>query len=531
MRRSRLRGLLSNEGAQAIVLVALLGTVLFGFAGLVIDISFYELSLVRIQRAADAGALAGSVYLPGNVSGGQTAALAATTQNGFANGVNGVTVTAAPDGSNPQLMVVTVTASTRTFFMRLFGIQSLNIHRNARAEFILPVPMGSPLSYYGVSILCRNSDTPPTCPSIPSATGVGNDASQGFWGAVEQKGSERGNGDAYSTYYNGSPSLNTAFDAGGYNYIVDFPTGATGGKVWIFDPIFCATGAGTSTGRRLGTGDFWLGNGGTAVKTEFKLWDMNGTPYSTTDDILVAGDGGLFASMNYADKGTTYRGNQNYGGGYDGSSSSDCQSNIYHNAWWLMATNLAAGQYRLQVTTGNGTTSMNALNSFSIQAASTTGGQPTIYGQSRMCSYIAVNGTSLFYLAQIAAVHAGKTLEIKLFDPGDITSTTLRIKQPGTSGYSDATFSWTATGCSGSGCTTSGTNVTSIVASTSSAQYLNNQWITITIVLPTNYSAPTPPGEPGPGWWKIEYATTGTGQDVTTWEVNIRGNPVHLVTP
>ena len=129
-----------------------------------------------------------------------------------------------------------------------------------------------------------------------------------------------------------------------------------------------------------------------------------------------------------------------------------------------------------------------------------------------------------------APSHAGKTLEIKLFDPGDISNTTLRIKQPGVAGYSDATFSWTATGCSGSGCTTSGTNVTSLVASTSS-QYFNNQWITVPIALPSNYSAPTPPGETGGGWWKIEYATTGTGQDVTTWQVNIRGNPVHLVTP
>jgi hypothetical protein len=37
------------------------------------------------------------------------------------------------------------------------------------------------------------------------------------------------------------------------------------------------------------------------------------------------------------------------------------------------------------------------------------------------------------------------------------------------------------------------------------------------------------------GWWKIRYATGGTtgdyGFDVTTWQVTIRGNPVHLVLP
>ncbi|MGH2472350.1 MAG: hypothetical protein ACRDG6_08105 [Candidatus Limnocylindria bacterium] len=55
--------------------------------------------------------------------------------------------------------------------------------------------------------------------------------------------------------------------------------------------------------------------------------------------------------------------------------------------------------------------------------------------------------------------------------------------------------------------------------------------MTISVPIPSAYTAPTPPGEPGPGWWKIEYDTLGTGQDITTWEVNIRGNPVHLITP
>ena len=74
--------------------------------------------------------------------------------------------------------------------------------------------------------------------------------------------------------------------------------------------------------------------------------------------------------------------------------------------------------------------------------------------------------------------------------------------------------------------------MTSLLTSTAGGTNLfNNQWVTIDVTLATTYNAPTPPGEPGPGWWKIKYATTGTGQDVTTWSVNIRGNPVHLVTP
>ena len=53
---------------------------------------------------------------------------------------------------------------------------------------------------------------------------------------------------------------------------------------------------------------------------------------------------------------------------------------------------------------------------------------------------------------------------------------------------------------------------------------------TILIPLPTNYGSAglTPPGETEAGWWKIEYEVNG-GNDTTTWQVAIRGNPVHLV--
>ena len=46
-------------------------------------------------------------------------------------------------------------------------------------------------------------------------------------------------------------------------------------------------------------------------------------------------------------------------------------------------------------------------------------------------------------------------------------------------------------------------------------------------MIPADYTAPAD------GWWKIRYNMTGTGQsnDVTTWTVNIIGNPVHLVLP
>ena len=49
----------------------------------VIDISWYWSSALRLQRAADAAALAGVVYLPGDPSNAYATALAEARRNGF----------------------------------------------------------------------------------------------------------------------------------------------------------------------------------------------------------------------------------------------------------------------------------------------------------------------------------------------------------------------------------------------------------------------------------------------------------------
>lgn len=515
------------------MVVALLLSSLFGFVGLVVDVAWIQVNLVRIQRAADAGALAGSVFLPANVPGAVSAARAATAQNGFTDGAPGVTVSATQDAGNPQLLNVTISAPIRTWFMRVFGLDTVSSTRNARAEFILPVPMGSPQNYYGISALCGNS----SCAQVSGAAGGPPLASQGFWGAVITKGGNRANGDLYSTYYNGNPTTNPQYDPQGYSYEIDVPEGSTNGTVYLYDPTYCATGHGTggpASGQQLGTGDHWIGGGAAAVTTEYTLWDMNGTPYTTTDDVVVATDGGLFANKRQVDKSSAFGGDQNYGGGVtSGSGIADCESDPYHNQWWQMATGLGPGSYRLQVTTSSaGNNSTNAENMFGIEATA-TGGAPRVYGQSRMCTYnnLPVNTSQIFYLAQVPAVHAGKTLEIKVHDLGDVGGdATIRVLVPGTTGYSQATFNWTATG---GGPPTSGTGVTSIQVASGGANRYDNQLITIDIVLPTTYSAPTPPGEPGAGWWKIQYdlSNGGGGNDTATWSVNVRGNPVHLVTP
>jgi hypothetical protein len=157
-----------------------------------------------------------------------------------------------------------------------------------------------------------------------------------------------------------------------------------------------------------------------------------------------------------------------------------------------------------------------------------SGTGPQVYGEGKMTAYNnLVAGNQLFYLAQIGAENAGKTMEISLFDPGDVSGNAyLRIESPDGNTYNYATFSWSADNG------TSGTNVTSIQTASAGGSFFNDRLITIDVALPSTYGSTglTPGGETQPGWWKIEYQVSG-GNDTTTWQVGIRGSPVHLIVP
>ena len=355
----------------------------------------------------------------------------------------------------------------------------------------------------------------------PTGTPLGT---QGFWGAVITKGGSRENGDQFdpaNDFLKSQP--NPDFDGKGvdYNIIIAGPNG----QLQLYDPTFCATGLRSAYNNYYGAGDHWINNPTNPVSTTFTLYDQHGTPFDTTDDIQIATSGGLFAAKSQSDQSGLF-------GNPPTSGLSNCAADPYHNAWYQLAGAIPAGTYRLNVTTNtaanNGT---NAENMWSAWVTSSSGSSQ-IYGQGKMVTYTNLGGgKQLFYLAQIAKVHAGKTMEIKLFDPGDVSGNAyLRILSPDGNAYNYASFSYTAdNGRSGP----SGTTQIQ-TASSSTGTFYQDALITIEIPLPTDYGAGglTPPTETafGPGWWKIEYEVNG-GNDTTTWQVDIRGNPVHLVLP
>ena len=209
-----------------------------------------------------------------------------------------------------------------------------------------------------------------------------------------------------------------------------------------------------------------------------------------------------------------------------------------------IASGLAGGRtYRLHTysTDPNWPTDQRnttALNAFAIWSTA-TGGTPRVYGLGAMEAYVRLPGgrATEFYLARIAAEHAGKTMVIRLWDPGDTGSlaANLQILGPGASAYNVTPFNHSArrNSANSSDCSSlRGTGVTSVTTNTGGSSHYNGCWLTIEIALPTDYSAPHPTSDTVTsegGWWKIRYNMSGAAgsfsTDLTTWEVELRATP------
>ena len=392
---------------------------------------------------------------------------------------------------------------------------------------------------------------------------------RGFWGDMNTQGSPNVNGDAYLPFYDtsggtASPACGTPAAANRacydprtyYNYAIVMPPGSTGGTVYVYDPTFCDVDVDKGTGDRLYDDD-------NAVSAFYELYDTKNTLYDMDDDgAAVANSGALFRNMRFSD--TTM-------GGTGDDDMDECRSltsatygdaRDYHNRWYRLYSNMSGGAtgrvYRLHTTTtdpasASAQRNSNGQNGFAIYA-SASGGTPKVHGLGAMQAFTPLKASSSggsvnseFYLAQIEEAHEGKTVEIKLWDPGDTDplSASLQILIPTSGGWAPTPVTYSAAlGTTNSGRADGGSgdpdcrtfrrttpssdsiSTFSSGAPTDTGRF-NGCWLTIVAVVPAGYDAPQD------GWWKIRYTMTGSGtsSDVTTWQVAIRGNPVHLILP
>ncbi len=502
---------LRGRGQVLVLFVFGLGA-LFAILALVIDVGNIWNNSLHVQQAAEAAAMAGVPYMPGDFTTASAKATAEAQRNGF-TAASGSTVSPGINLGSNRRLDVTISRPYGTYFLRLLGMNTVQVSRTATAEYTLPVPMGSPLSAYG-------------------------DNTGNYWAAAMSQGANRTYGDAYGTYYNPNPTLNNQYDSRGYQYAIEVPVGAGATNIDLYDPAFCAVND------QKGTGDHWIPwdqAGWPAVSIYYTLWsDPASTPLDYSDDVQVASSGTLFENRREVDKSVAYREDSASWPGHAFWSLPDCTTDPYHNHWWTLATIVSPGTYRLQVTTTNllnlnEQKGASSENMWALRAVPTDPTyKPYVYGLGKMVIYANVaNGTTLFYLGRIEAVHAGKTMVIQLFDPGDASgNSSIEVLQPTSTGYVATQFNYTAdANATGS---KSGTKVTKLRTTISGVSQYNNSWVTLTVPLPKTYAALLPPGEPAGtlgGWWKIRYTFDSTTTDTTTWQVSIRGNPVHLVLP
>lgn len=476
-----------DKGA-ALPFVAALLVLLLGIAAFAIDLGWLYLNGARLQRAADSSALAGVVFLPGDINNVVAKSVDGANANGWDIGsVNGVAL--AGGGSDDldwqsladNKLEVTLSTNIPTYFLKVLGIDDFDITRIATAEYIKPVPIGSPDPCFGIGRTSLNGgDCNPA-------------TAQRFWAAVSGPETNKWNGDAFATKYwdNDSTwnqeSTNTQYRTNGYYLAVDVPSpGVTGLTVQVYDAGFYERGD-----FEVETGDREQ-DGGNGADTHFQMYTFDDTPLDPTNNVAISGC--RFDITTEGNAGT------------------------YKNQWRTLCTlsgSVAPGIYVIRVwTDGND----GGTNQYAVRANTTSTRNARVYGINDISIFTNQSGTSTLNVAEVEPAHAGKTLELKFYDPGeDDANAFMTVKNPA---GNTATCDWVAKNEAGTTIRSGSGNCR--IQTSDGASFFQGLWVTAQVVIPDAYTCTTN------CWWKMEIANSQP-HDRTTWAARIIGNPVHLV--
>src|SRR2546430_5207498 len=128
---------LKKQGGQAIVLLALTGTLLIGGVGIAVDLAVGYMYSIAAERAAAAAALSGVVFMPDQFSSASAVpvgsrndatdrAVDEAKRNAFdpADAADALAVNPALGTGPPKPLRVTVSPNPPGFFMQLFGFST-----------------------------------------------------------------------------------------------------------------------------------------------------------------------------------------------------------------------------------------------------------------------------------------------------------------------------------------------------------------------------------------------------------------------
>jgi hypothetical protein len=442
------------------------------FAALMVDIGSWYKQSQDLQRTADAAALAGATYLPGTPGVTNQSGLGAMVTCGanpdtampknaycaalkvvLKNGYDGTGLSTQPDpGNSNQFDVTLVQSNVQTYFASVV-MGPLTFTRQSHALFSQPIPLGSPQNYFGTGDLA----------GFPGANG---NTTSGFWAAIDGTCSPTEQGDQYASAYDGGFDLNppgggapnlwylppgkcgdnsnpgfganpNGWDAKGYVYDINVPAGQTS-TLWLYDPYFNPCYQQTAgTLKRMDT------------DLNFALYNTSVAGCETGKGQITAGPGNA-GFHNQAE--TTFNTYFTLVDPLNSTSQTFTYPTKKSNfaAGWVKVVDLpSSGTWQLNVATlASGTvtpdTNSYGQNSFAIFASKGTSGVTPGTGTDLACNTItdpacpqvfADQGSGLsvkmisgaattddIYLAQVPSFAVGKTVDVTLWDPGDLAS-------------------------------------------------------------------------------------------------------------
>jgi hypothetical protein len=570
MRRRRSGG---RDAGYIAVVTVILAPVIFGVAALTIDVGNWYFEAQKIQRAADAAALAGVTFMPGNLTAARSQALTTAAANGFTTGVD-----PEPVDGQPSKLQVTITATVPNTFGQLLGLKSTTVRRTAVASYQAPLPMGSPCNEFG------NGPEPTVGASDPRSS---NCAAAGeFWANIGSPNAPKSNGDAYqdancaasaSGTDNCGTGTNTDYQPDGYFYAITLAHAMSGLTIQSFDPAFVSVGdlcsanfgSGT-TAATLAKNEYNYNPGTSPTTASYKqdsalyasgqtspyctgdqLYTQSGQPPDTTYTVRQPGSasnpwdptsyppaagctktfhgfsGALYPALNEYQQTS---GVVTYVKGAPvlaptGTNGYQPQVASEFRQWVTLcgfSGTVPAGTYFVQVQGNGSNPNGDGHNRFALRAFSSNPSDNAgiaITGFTNMAIYADLpQAHTSFYLTRVSPAAAGQVLDVALFDIGDSSQPgSVTIRPPADSNVGSFT------GCVGKG-PTAGTLTGCSIAANSS---YNGKWEQISIPLPSgfncDYSSPT-------GCWITLAYDYGGGQpsDTTSWAAALEGTPVRL---
>ena len=277
--RRRLRR--RDEAGYVAVVVALLASVLFiGMAAFGVDTARWYVEVERVQKTADAAALAGVTYMPSEFAKATNTAKTVAAKNGYDDAAADVRVTVGI-GAKPSELKVTVSSRIDNAFGAGIGVSDAWVTRSAVADYTAPAPMGSPCNTFGnepppgaLGPAPADTALPPLATRFPNCpVGGPGDQNAGFsspklWAGVEGPETDKLQGDRYQTWkcsevsgvnttdrtaFGCASSKNAEYKEQGYYLVIHVGDDAVGQQidVQVYDPAFVP--AGLACDKDLGT--------------------------------------------------------------------------------------------------------------------------------------------------------------------------------------------------------------------------------------------------------------------------------------